>query len=95
MIDSCGEPGGTGRPGVGQRRALSAAGEVPAAVEVVAALAARGDSAADLVGLRLALEGALLRSRLLSARFPKPSVATRSSSLRGRGRCSGSDDGAG
>ena len=56
------------------RSALPAAGDVPAAVEAVAALAARGDSPADLVVLRLALEGALLRSRLLSARSPKPSV---------------------
>ncbi len=79
MIDPSREPGGTGRPGVGQRWTLPAAGEVPAAVEIVAALAARGDSPPDLVGLRLALEGALLRSRLLSGRFPKPAVVPLSS----------------
>jgi hypothetical protein len=80
MIDPGGESGEAGRPGVWQRRTCTGTGEVPAAVEVVAALAARGDSPPDLFGLRLALEGALLRSRLLSVRFPKPSVVTRSSS---------------
>ncbi len=68
MIDSGRESGGMHRPGVWQRRTASATQGVPAAVEAVAALAARGDSPSDLFDLRLALEDALLRSRLLAAR---------------------------